>query len=406
VALGSISSKLWVAIGIVALVCYCWLAAQVYISHSDPGAVRERSWPYAWMAGPSSGDLMEAADSSIQFAFELLNDRRLPPADRLGRCRDELRKAEALLLRSLRARPADARALARLAAVRWELSPPLTEQERGEHLRMIALASTMAPTAPMVQMQLGELILKMGRRREAVDYFAKTVTLNPDFSGEAIDILRENLFGAEEIYGALPNHSSVLTALQRPYFEEDRAIEYVRLLEEAMRDRPDRITRPLLSSYGHGCLKTGQAERLRETINALPAEQGVEIEAAMLEQLSRASLALEQPRLALAEARQAVEKLPEAAYLSRHLGEVAMAAGEPQAALEALRRSLRILSRDGAAPPVRAQLYRMIGEAEELRGDPGRAYDAYRIALDLDPEESHAGKRVAEMEEAAGPPFP
>jgi hypothetical protein len=48
----------------------------------------------------------------------------------------------------------------------------------------------------------------------------------------------------------------------------------------------------------------------------------------------------------------------------------------------------------------------MIGEAEELRGEPARAYDAYRMALKLHPEESHARKRVAEMERAAGLPSP
>ena len=44
---------------------------------------------------------------------------------------------------------------------------------------MIALASEMAPTVPSVQIKLGELLLKMGRRIEAQEYLHRAVELEP-----------------------------------------------------------------------------------------------------------------------------------------------------------------------------------------------------------------------------------
>ena len=66
-------------------------------------------------------------------------------------------------MRSLRAQPAQAGALSKLAAVRWELEPPTTEEETAVFLEMIEVASRMAPRVPRVQLRLGELLLKMGR---------------------------------------------------------------------------------------------------------------------------------------------------------------------------------------------------------------------------------------------------
>ena len=101
-------------------------------------------------------------------ALATLNDTSLSPKQRMESYRKHLREAEGLLLRSLRAQPAQAGVLAQLAAVRWELHPPLSEAASRRHLEMINLASQMAPRVPRVQLQLGELLLKMGRRDDAL----------------------------------------------------------------------------------------------------------------------------------------------------------------------------------------------------------------------------------------------
>ena len=42
------------------------------------------------------------------------------------------------------------------------------------------------------------------------------------------------------------------------------------------------------------------------------------------------------------------------------------------------------------------------GEAQERRARPDLAYDAYRRAVELNPDEHRARKRLTEMERAAG----
>ena len=207
-------------IGLAGLVLFGWLSVQVYRSRIDPEGFRAWNGPYAWIVGPPPDALSEAAERRVQRALERLNDRSLPPAERLRSYREELNRAEELLIRSLRAQPAQARALAQLAAVRWELDPPLTEEAARAHLEMIDLASSMAPTVPGIQVQLGELLLKMGRRDEAVEYLARTVELNPQFTPRVVGVMRDNLFTADRILESLPPGAGLLVALRQPFIED------------------------------------------------------------------------------------------------------------------------------------------------------------------------------------------
>ena len=63
---------------------------------------------------------------------------------------------------------------------------------------------------------------------------------------------------------------------------------------------------------------------------------------------------------------------------------------------------LSTVVRGSGNPRTRARLYRKIGQAWEAARDFDRAYDSYLAALELDPGESHARRRIDEMQGAAG----
>jgi tetratricopeptide (TPR) repeat protein len=383
----------------VGLIVFVWLSVQVYRSKQDPENFRAWDGPYAWIVGPPARSLEAAAREHMQTGLASLEDRSLPAPERIRLYREELQRAEALLVRSLRAQPAQADALAALAAVRWELEPPLTPAAVQKHLDMIALASSMAPTYPEVQRQLGELLLKMGRRDEALDYLARTVELDPRLSRETVLLMQEYLFSADQMLEALPRYPQVLAYLEQPFREESREADYLELIEEAFESGIDPL---LLVRYGSTCLRLGRADHLLERMSALAELPDSAAEAERLKQRSRAHVALGQLLEAIEDARRARQLQPDVPHRAEYLGDVALRAEEHALAEESFRDSLGMLARAKAGAQIRARLYRKIGQVEEDRGDPDRAYDSYRTALELDPEEPHAQRRVEAMERAAG----
>ena len=133
-----------VALALVALGSYAWLAVQIYRAHTDPEHFQAWSGPHAWILGPTAKSLNRVAAAKIDAGIAALNDTARPSSWRLATHRNNLREAEQLLARSLRAQPAQARTLARLAAIRFELDPPLDEEGVRRFLRTIETASTMA----------------------------------------------------------------------------------------------------------------------------------------------------------------------------------------------------------------------------------------------------------------------
>ncbi len=381
------------------LAVFVWLSVQVYLSKTDPESYRAWDGPYAWIIGPPAAELEEAARAHIQAGREVLNDTSLPPAQRIGRFRERLERAEALLVRSLRAQPAQARALAALAAVRWELDPPLTPDAVETHLEMIALASRMAPNYPDVQKRLGKLLLSMGRQAEAIDYLSRAVELDPKLSREVIALLRDHLLTANQMLDALPKHATVLVHLERPFRDESKQAEYLALLEDALTKEIDPA---LLLRYGSTCLRQREFARLLRYMDELGSLTDVAAEAERLTQRSRALVALGRAQLALEDARQARTLQPTVFRRAEQLGDVALSAQNQALAVGAYRDALGILARTTGNAKYRARLYRKIGEAQERGARPDLAYDAYRKAVELNPDELRASKRLTEMERAAG----
>ena len=381
------------------LALFVWLSVEVYLSKSDPESYRAWDGPYAWIVGPPAAELEEAAQAHIQAGLALLNDTSLPPTERIDLYRKKLERAEALLVRSLRAQPAQARALAALAAVRWELDPPITPAAVETHLEMIALASSMAPTYPDVQQRLGKLLLNMGRREEALRYLSRAVEMDPALSRKVVALLQDHLLTANQILEALPRLPLVLVHLERPFREESKEAEYLELLEVALTEEIDPA---LLVRYGSSCLRQREFTRLERYMDELGSLTDVAAEAERLTQHSRALVALGRAGLALEDARQARALQPAVFRRAEQLGDVALSAEDQALAVEAYRDALGILARATGNAKHRARLYRKIGEAEEQRARPDLAYDAYRKAVELNPDEPRARKRLTEMERAAG----
>jgi tetratricopeptide (TPR) repeat protein len=386
----------------VGLIAFVWLSVQVYRSKTDPEHFGAWNGPLAWMVGPPAVDLLDAARRHMEMGLKRLNDTSSAPADRIRLYRDELARAEVHLVRSLRTRPIQAHALAALAAVRWELNPPLTRESVRNQLDLVTLASGMAPTDPEVQMQLGELLLKMGRREEGLGYLVRTVELDPETSDEVIRILRNYLFAADEIAARLPSHRLVLAHLEEPYFEDSKTSEYLLLLEGTLAEGGSSIHPILLTHYGIACLRLRDAERLAARMEALGELPDPEAEAERLVQLARALVASGDPASALDHVDRAIDLRPSMPRLVEYRGDVALWAGMPDDAIASFRDSLRLLAESRGAASSRARLYRRIGQAEEAAGRPDRAYDAYKRALELNPDQTYALARVRAMEDAAG----
>lgn len=385
--------------GLAGLVVYAWLAVQVYLAQRDPEAFL-KTWTgtYSWILGPPPSALNRAAEERIREGLDALNDGAKAPQERLETYRAQLRRAEALLVRSLRANAAQAGALSHLAAIRWELEAPQTEEAIQRHLDMIAVASKMAPSVPLVQMRLGELLLKMGRPENALEYLRRAVELDGNFAARVVTALRESLFAPEEMLEALPRSTAALAALQQPFVEDGRAEAYLAAIDSALPGDGGR----LLVAYGNACTALGDGDRLLGRMDALGTQRDSRTEAERLTQRSRALVTMKRWDEALEAARAARRAQPGEAWRARWLAQVALGAGRGDESVAAAEAALSILARGGAGPAARAGLYDLIGQAEEKRGRPDRAFDAYKRAVALDDKLSHAAERLRAMRAAAG----
>ncbi len=392
-----VGRSLRIAAAVAGLAAFVLLASLVYRQERDPRSARDS----AWLVGPSAAALEQAAETEMQAGADRLNDRSVPPSERVRQHRLRLEEAERLLVRSLRARPSQASALASLAAVRWELDPPSTEQGVRRYLEMIELASTAAPTAPAVQRRLGELLLRMGRWDEGMAYLARAAALNPSAVTEIVTALRETGLDAAAIAEALPVSPELLLALERPFAEDKQEAVYVSACEKMLGTERGFPTR-LLVAYSNASLRLGRFAALAEGLDRIGPFGDVEVEAQRLKQSSRALMALERPDRAAAVARDARKLIPESSDLASHLGDILGRSGDSDGALEAYGEALALLARRSGRPSARARVYSRIGQVEERRGNVSEAYDAYKRAVHLDPDERHSARRLKQMESAAG----
>ena len=355
------------------------------------------TWSYRT---PTAADLARAAEARLAGGLRALNDVEIPSTERLLLYRVELEEAERLLVPSLVARPTGARVLAQLAAVRFELDPPVDARTAERHLATVRAASRLAAPVPRVQVELGELLLKMSRREEAAEILARAIELDPRTSAPVVSILRESLFTVDDLARVLPRRPEVLAALDRAYRDEGRETEYLALVEAALA-HGGAVHGPLLTSYANACFAVSLPHRVVERLGALAPLGDPGTEALRQVHLSRAHAALGDLARAVETAR-AAERLEPAAWVAEHLGGTLLAAGDPLGAIDGFRRALARVARERGDATTRARLYRRIGQAEEARGEAASAFEAYGRAVELDPAEPVARRRLAEMRARAG----
>ena len=258
-----------------------------------------------WIIGPDSERLERFAREAIEQGLRTLNDTSLPSGQRLGEYQAQVRQSEQLLTRALLAYLANARAIALLAAVRWELDPPLSPESRSRQMGLIGLASAIAPDVPGVQMQLGELLMKMSLREDALRLMATVIALDPGMSAGVVGKLRDHSYGAQEILGGLPTAPEVLVALRVPFIEDGKEHEYLGALEEYSRTKQGTLPREVLNAYGSVCRGSAQPNRLHEFLTSLNHCNDSRDETVRWYLLARASLALQRPDRAIKESQTA-----------------------------------------------------------------------------------------------------
>jgi len=386
--------------GLTGLGLFAWLAVQVYRAQVDATHFDAWEGDHAWLLGPSPSALNDAARRQIEEGFAKLNDRGLSPADRIDAYRSSLASADRLLTRSLRAQPAQAWTLAKVAAVRWELAPPVGQEAMHSHLELIRLAAAMAPTDPDVQRDLGKLLLLTGRRDEGSTYLRRAAELNPTTVHAIVDLMVDFGFDPREMLEVLPRTPQTLAALRAPFLETGREAEYLEVLTPALTSVGSDPA--VLRSFGETCLRLGQSQRLLAALEHLGPFEDPEAEAERLLQTAWALLDLDEDDAALRQADLARALRPEVERYHDQAGTIAARAGRPEIAIEAFRRALALAARNDESAERRAILYRKIGQALDVQGSSDQAYDAYKRALALDPLESYAARRVREMEDAAG----
>jgi len=379
---------------------YAWLAVAHHRAN-DIGKIHAGnggSLPWFLAAEPTA--LARAGKGKIDQALGNLSDPAVPVAERLVSFRSILGQAEPLLTRSLRAQPAQAGVLANLVSVRWELAPPRSLEEATRYSETIGVASSLAGTIPSVQLRLAELLLRMSQHDEALAYCRRVVELDRNSSLEVVALLRSHLFSATELLESLPHDPEILAALENPSFEDGAEFEYLQALEEAIDANRSAASASLLRAFGNTCLRVDQGGKLLRLLDEVRTDGFAETE--RLRQRARANLDLGNQVQAIADARLARSTVPESYRLAEFFGDILARAKQDEQAKQAFREALSLLAHDTGEPLERARLYKKIGAAEERLGEFDRAYDDYVRAVELDPGEEFARKRLAAFNKAAG----
>jgi tetratricopeptide (TPR) repeat protein len=347
---------------------------------------------------PQPEDFRDAADAHILAAVAVLQDRSLPGTARLDAYAQEAEAARSLYAASLEGRSYQPLTVARLAALRFELSPPLTEESWADWLTTVQLAGRMAPRIASVHASLGELLVRMGRAEEGLTAYAHALELDPRLAQRAVSVLEAFGVAPEDAVAALPRTSSLLLTVRRLYQAENRLSDYAELLE------PDLPTASpdLLAAWADARLAGKQADLVVVRLAAMAPLAPSEREAARCVHLSRAYLGLGDAASAMQWAARARAADPTDARALEQSANAALASNDAMAAVAFAREALTALARRGAPPGARARIYEIAGSAEERRGRMDAAHDAYSRAVALDPNRTASRQRLDAMRAAAG----
>ncbi len=376
---------------ILALAAYAVVCVRLHLARRDPeGSLL--AWP-----PPTPAALGTAADGRLEAATAVLQGSA-DAAARAARYRAEIEAADRDLARSLALLPAQPRAIAKLAAIRWELDPPATDEAERSLRDLVVTAASMAPGVPEVQYMLGSLLLRMGRDDEGLRYLHRALELTPSRSGDAVGLLREIGWTASRMAEALPATPEVLAALYLPASDDGALADYVERIEPLVAGH----LVALANTYGSACIQTGQADRLAALAERIGARTDPEQEAARLLRVARAAHAAGRPAAAIAPSRRASDLAPSVPWVQEIAGQLLLAADRPDEAIVYFRRALTAVARFPGWESYRASVYVQIGACEERRFRPDRAFDEYKRALAVDPSCAAAAAALDRIRRGTG----
>lgn len=392
---GRLGTMALIALATTAAGAWIWVVASAYISARWP---EPTSTQRSVLTRPRPEDFRDAADSHVMAAVAVLQDGSQSGSARLDVYAREVEVARALYAASLEGRAYQPLTVARLAALRFEGDPPLTEAAWADWATTLELAGRMAPRTASVHASLGELLVRMGRSEEGLASYARALSLDPSLARRAVSVLGAFGVTPESAVAALPRTSSLLLALRDMYSREHRLADYADLLEPDLESAsPD-----LLAAWTDARLSAKQADLVVLRLGGLPPLVPKERESARCVHISRGYEALADAASALHWAARARAAAPDDIRALEQSAHAALAAEDAEAALRFSREALTALARLDGTPAARARLYEITGRAEERRGRMDAAHDAYVRAVALDPNRTASRRRLEAMRAAAG----
>lgn len=355
----------------------------------------------AWL-GPKGSTLEDAIDAKLKDAVAALDDPKRESAARVPAYQTELQTAEILLRRAVLANLADTRSIQRLAAVEWELGIlGGTPDEQGV-ATLVGVAGARAPRVPEIQIELGELLYKLGRFEDAKPFMVRAVSLSAFTARRAVGIMLNAGLEPGEVLRTLPPVPEVLAALMPEFSSQGRGAEFLSVLEARMLFSSS----VLLRTYGDLAISLRQADRLHSHLSNLERLDDVHAEAERQLQLGRASAFRGEWDAAYRFGSGALSLWPAD---PRYCEFAAATAIESNHLLESeafLRDGLMRLASVEGAGGWRARFYRGLGELHDRMGKGDEALVFYRRALEQDPGEPVARAKVAQIELLLAPKTP
>jgi len=362
----------------------------------------DRTWddPEAHLAlGPKGSALEQAIEDRLNRALAALD----APGGRgggLAAYQEHLAAARGMLRRAILADLEDSRAIQRLAAVTWELDALDGRTDEQGIASLAAIAGERAARVPLVQIELGELLYKMGRADEARAFMARAVRLSSSSTGRVVASMRTAGEDASEILRALPEIPAVLRALAPVFASEGRGAELIGAFDERLGSDPAALIPP----FADLALRNGSPERVTERLTRLGALADPQAEAERQLALGRAASAAGDPGTAYRSGQNALRLWPADPRFCEFAATAALESGKPGEAEATLRDGLARLAAVDGTEAWRGRLYRYLGETYDRMGRGDEAVVAYRRALEQDPQETVARERLAQIESLIGAP--
>jgi len=381
------------------LVC---LAAAVAVASYQSGrhaaAPRTDLSALVWL-GPKGSALEDAIDVRLKNALAALEDPNREATARIPVYQSELQTAKTLLRRALLANLADTRAIQRLAAVEWELAILDGHADEQSVATLVGLAGARAPRVPEIQIELGELLYKLGRFDDAKPFMARTVSLSAVMARRVVGIMLNAGVEPGEVLRTLPPAPEVLVALMPAFSSRDRGAEFLSVLEERLRFN----SAVLLATYGDLAISLREADRLHSHLYDLGTLDDVHAEAERQMQLGRAAAFKRELNAAYRFGSGALSLWPADPRYCEFAAATAIESNHLSEAESILRNGLSRLAGLEGAGGWRARFYRGLGEVHDRTGKGDEALVFYRRALEQDPWEPIARAKVAQIESLLAP---